>query len=113
MESGKEALAAFDSFLAKWGEKYKSVKRWGEQIDRRSVFAFYSFPSELRKVVYSNNRIEGFNKEIRRQAKAHVQFCSEDAEEKFLVTLFNRYNFKVGKRAIKGRELLEEELLSL
>lgn len=111
MESGKEALGAFEAFLAKWGAKYKSVKRWGEQIDRRSVFAFYRFPKGLRKVVYSNNRIEGFNKEIRRQAKAHVQFCSEDAEEKFLVTLFNRYNFRVGKRAIKGREILEEELL--
>ena len=48
---------------------------------------------------------------IRRQAKAHVQFCSEDAEGKFLVTPFNRYNFRAGKRPIKGREYLEEELL--
>ena len=48
---------------------------------------------------------------IRRQAKAHVQFCGEGAEGKFLVTLFNRYNFRVGKRPIKGREYLEEGLL--
>lgn len=109
MESGAEALAAFDAFLAKWGAKYKSVKRWGEAVDRGSLFAFYRFPKQLRKVVYSNNRIEGFNKEIRRQAKAHVQFCSEDAEEKFLVTLFNRYNLRVGRRPIKWRELIEEE----
>lgn len=109
--SGKEALASFDAFLAKWGAAYKSIKRWGEQIDKRVLFAFYRFPKELRKVIYSNNRIEGFNKEIRRQAKAHVQFCNEDAEEKFLVTLFNRYNLRIGKRPIKGKELLEEELL--
>ena len=111
MESGKDALTAFDAFLAKWGAQYKSIKRWGGQIDRRALFAFYHFPKELRKVIYSNNRIEGFNKEIRRQAKAHVQFCNEDAEEKFLVTLFNRYNLRIGKRPIKGKELLEEGLL--
>lgn len=50
---------------------------------------------------------------IRRQAKAHVQFCTQDAEEKFLVSLFNRYNFKVGARPIRGREYIEDELIEL
>lgn len=82
-------------------------------MDPKTIFSFYRFPRELRSKLYSNNRIESFNREIRRQAKAHVQFCTQDAEEKFLTSLFNRYNFKVGARPIRGREYAEDELIEL
>ena len=91
-DNGKEALESFDDFLEKRGTKYSSINNWASKINVNHIFNFYHFPKELRKIVYSNNRIESFNKEIRRNAKAHVQFCTEDAEEKFLVTLFNRFN---------------------
>ena len=47
---------------------------------------------------YSNNRIESFNKEIKRNCKVHVQWVAEVSEKLFLVTLFIRYNCRIGKR---------------
>lgn len=112
-ENGAEAIKSFGEFIAKWGAKYKAIMKWGDGMDLKTIFNFYRFPRELRSKLYSNNRIESFNREIRRQAKVHVQFCTQDAEEKFLVSLFNRYNFKVGARPIRGREYIEDELIEL
>ena len=110
-DNGKEALESFDDFLEKRGTKYSSINNWASKINVNHIFNFYHFPKELRKNVYSNNRIESFNKEIRRNAKAHVQFCTEDAEEKFLVTLFNRFNLNTRKNGIRHKDLLEVQLI--
>lgn len=110
-DNGKEALESFDDFLEKRGTKYSSINNWASKINVNHIFNFYHFPKELRKIVYSNNRIESFNKEIRRNAKAHVQFCTEDAEEKFLVTLFNRFNLNTRKNGIRHKDLLEVQLI--
>lgn len=111
LDDGEKAINAFHEFLKKRGKKYSSISNWGAKIDINHIFNFYHFPKELRKVVYSNNRIESFNKEIRRNAKAHVQFCTEDAEAKFLVTLFNRYNFNTRKNGIRHKNMLDVDLL--
>lgn len=110
-DNGKEALESFDDFLEKRGTKYSSINNWASKINVNHIFNFYHFPKELRKIVYSNNRIESFNKEIRRNVKAHVQFYTEDAEEKFLVTLFNRFNLNTRKNGIRHKDLLEVQLI--
>ena len=112
-ENGHEALIAYEEFIKKWAEKYKSIKTWADNINTETIFNFYRFPKELRSKIYTNNRIEQFNKEIRRQAKAHIQFCDQEAEEKFLVSLFNRYNFRIGIRPIWGKEFIADELIEL
>ena len=112
-ENGHEALIAYEEFIKKWAEKYKSIKTWADNINTETIFNFYRFPKELRSKIYTNNRIEQFNKEIRRQAKAHIQFCDQEAEEKFLVSIFNRYNFRLGARQIRGKEFIADELIEL
>lgn len=94
----------------KWSRKYKSV---GEAMMgyMPSLFSIYHFHQSVRKLIYTTNRIEGLNKQIRRNAKCHISFCEEEAEERFLVTLFNRYNLKVGKRPVRGREHFADELI--
>lgn len=111
LDNGKNAINAYHEFLEKRGKKYSSISNWGAKININHIFNFYHFPKELRKVIYSNNRIESFNKEIRRNAKAHVQFCTEDAEAKFLVTLFNRYNFNTRRNGIRNKNMLDADLL--
>ena len=111
LDNGKNAINAYHEFLEKRGKKYSSISNWGTKININHIFNFYHFPKELRKVIYSNNRIESFNKEIRRNAKAHVQFCTEDAEAKFLVTLFNRYNFNTRRNGIRNKNMLDAGLL--
>jgi len=103
-----EALKAYGAFDTKWGLLYKGVKEWAEGIDPDEMFAFYGFPAGLRRKIYTNNCIEGFNKQIKRMIKKHIQFVDEEAEEKVLVSIFLHYDERVGKRPIRGKELIEE-----
>ena len=112
-ESYEKAKAAFEEFKMKRSAKYANVKEWLEKLDIESTFNFYRFPKELRGRIYTNNRIEAFNKEIKRQAKIHIQRSTQESEERFLVSLFLRYNLKTGKRAIHNKDMLDCELSSL
>ena len=103
----QDALKEFELFVERWGKKYQNISRWAQSIPIESIFNFYHMPKELWSVVYTNNRIEGFNKEIKRNAKTHVVWPTQEAEEKFLVTLFNKYNMKIGKRRIHGYEYIK------
>ena len=58
--SGESAMAAF---VAKWKSKYTKLKVWSEKAE--DVLTFYDFPEGLRRLVYTNNRIESFNKQIK------------------------------------------------
>ena len=40
--------------------------------------------------------------------KKHVQFVDETTEEKCLVSIFLHYDNRVGKRPVRGKELIEE-----
>jgi len=102
-----EALKGYSAFLAKWGAAYPSIGKWAEGVPLDEMFAFYGFPEGLRTKIYTNNCIEGFNKQIKRMIKKHIQFVDEAAEEKVLVSIFLHYDEKVGKRTIRGKELIE------
>jgi hypothetical protein len=39
--------------------------------------------------------------------KKHIQFVDEKAEEKVLVSIFLHYDEKVGKRKMRGWEMIE------
>ena len=112
-DSYEKAKESFEEFKKKWSAKYVNVKEWLEKLDNESTFNFYRFPKELRGKIYTNNRIESFNKEIRRQAKIHIQWSTQESEERFLVSLFLRYNLKTGRRAIHNKDMLDCELSSL
>ena len=51
--------------------------------------------------IYSTNLIESLNKEIKRQTEKKV-FPNEESLERYLVTLFEDYNFKQSQRIHKG-----------
>lgn len=106
----EEAQITFARVHAKWSRKYKSVGT-AMTMCMDSLFGIYHFHPSVRRLIYTTNRIEGLNKQIRRNAKCHISFCEEEAEERFLVTLFNRYNLKVGKRPVRGREHFADELI--
>lgn len=96
LEAGKAAMAAF---VAKWKAKYPRLKVWSEKAE--NVLTFYEFPEGLRRLVYTNNRIESFNKQIKRLLKKQIQFATEEALEKRIVSMFLHYNEGVGKRKVK------------
>lgn len=95
-ESGKKALG---DFVAEWKGKYPKLELWSEKAEH--MLTFYEFPRELRALVYTNNRIESFNKQIKRVLKKQIQFVTEEALEKRLVSMFLHYNEGMGKRKVR------------
>ena len=63
--------------------------------------------------IYSTNLIESLNKEIKHQTKKKVLFPNEEALERYLVTLFEDYNFKQSQRIHKGGGQCYDTLESL
>lgn len=62
----------------KWGEKYPMViKSWKQNWDNLSTYFKYS--SEVRKLVYTTNPIEGFHRQIRKYTKTKGAFTSDNA----------------------------------
>ena len=96
MGSGKAAMA---SFVAKWRAKYPKLRIWAEKAE--NVLTFYEFPEGLRRLIYTNNRIESFNKQIKRMVKKQIQFVTEEALEKRIVSMFLHYNEGVGRRKVR------------
>lgn len=72
--------AAFAAFAAKWRAKYPKLAVWSEKAE--NVLTFYEFPAGLRQLIYTNNRIESFNKQIKRTLKKQIQFVTEEALER-------------------------------
>ena len=63
--------AAFEAFIAKKKGEYPKLAVWSEKAE--NVLTFYEFPVGLRRLIYTNNRIESFNKQIKRILKKRIQ----------------------------------------
>lgn len=98
--SVSEAEAVLVDFSAKWKALYPKVV---DKIqENRYLLTFMEYPEAIRSSLYSTNLIENFNKHLKRDLKAKIQFPSEDSMEKFLVSRFEAYNFRMGDRTHRG-----------
>lgn len=62
----------------KWGKKYPMViKSWQQNWDNLATYFKYS--SEVRKLIYTTNPIEGFHRQVRKYTKTKGAFTSENA----------------------------------
>jgi len=78
----KEAAAAeLDLFEQKWGGKYPyAIRSWRTNWD--NLTAFFDFPVEIRKIIYTTNLIENLNGKIRKYTKNKLSFPNDDALKK-------------------------------
>jgi transposase-like protein len=77
------ALAAMDDFEAKWGGKYPlAVKSW--RVNWNELSTMFKYPPEIRKLIYTTNAIENFNRQLRKVTKTKSAFVSDDALMKIL-----------------------------
>jgi len=104
--SKEEAERSFAEFKEKWGAKYKSVAKWADSLT--NFLTFYEFPEPLRRKIYTNNPAEGFNKQIKRACKKSIQFVTEEALEKRLVTMFLHYNEGMSRRKVREWRIIVE-----
>ena len=74
-EAALEALKDFDKL---WGKKYPHiVKSWKKNWDELSTM--FKYPPEIRKLIYTTNPIESFNRQLRKVSKNKSVFPNEDA----------------------------------
>ena len=75
-------------FELKW-KKYPAIaKLWREHWER--IIPFFSFPEEVRKVVYTTNAVESLHMSLRKIIKIRGSFPSEDAAIKLLYLALSR-----------------------
>jgi putative transposase len=82
--SAEAALAALDAFEdGEWGRKFPTVvAAWRRAWDQ--VIPFFTFPPEIRRVIYTTNAIESVNARLRKIIKTRGHFPTDDAAGKLI-----------------------------
>lgn len=79
----EEAINHLIAFKEKWGKEYPScVRSWEENWDILSTF--YAYPTEIRRIIYTTNIIEGLNRQFRQITKNKPSFINDDSLKKML-----------------------------
>lgn len=79
----EEALNALDALESTWGHKYSIViQSWRNNWDNLSTY--FAFPPEIRKIIYTTNALEGFNRQLRKFTKIKTSFPTDESLRKSL-----------------------------
>ena len=84
----KRVYAAVDEpiledFAGKWDKKYPKIsKSWRDNWANLSTY--FKFPEEVRRLIYTTNAIEGFNRQLRKVTKSKSIFPTDDSLLKML-----------------------------
>ena len=77
------AEAALNVFSEKWDTKYPQISAsWRSNWER--LTPFFKYPPELRKIIYTTNSIEGFNRQLRKVTKSKSVFPTDESLLKML-----------------------------
>lgn len=77
------ALDALDIFAETWDKKYPKIsKSWRENWVNLSTY--FKYPVEVRRLIYTTNTIEGFNRQLRKVTKSKAVFPTDDSLFKML-----------------------------
>ncbi len=77
------ALDALEAFDENWRGKYpKIAPSWRENWANLSTY--FKYPQEVRRLIYTTNAIEGFNRQLRKVTKSKSVFPTDDSLLKML-----------------------------
>ena len=77
------ALMALDTFSEHWDKKYPTISQsW--RANWANLSTYFKFPQELRRLIYTTNAIEGFNRQFRKVTKAKSVFPTDESLFKML-----------------------------
>ncbi len=73
-----EARLELEHFSEKWDDKYPQISRsW--RIHWENLNTLFSYPEDIRKVIYTTNAIESLNSVIRKSVKTRKVFPNDAA----------------------------------
>lgn len=79
--SEEAALFALEELREAWSSKYpQMLKVWDENWSE--VSAFFKYPDEVRRLIYTTNAVEGFHRMLRKYTKTKVIYPTDDALRK-------------------------------
>ena len=79
----ESALTALDIFAENWDKKYPKISQsWRDNWANLSTY--FKFPQEVRRLIYTTNTIEGFNRQLRKVTKSKSVFPTDDSLLKML-----------------------------
>ena len=84
-ESALEALADLERT---WGAKYPAaIKSWREHWTELATM--FKYPEQIRRIIYTTNALENFNRQLRKGTKTKGAFVSDDAllKQLYLITM--------------------------
>ena len=77
------ALNALEVFSERWDKKYPKISiSWKDNWPNLSIY--FKYPQEVRRLIYTTNAIEGFNRQLRKVTKAKSVFPTDDSLLKML-----------------------------
>ena len=100
-----------DNLSDKWRKKYKSLANYLQNFQWQPYFTYLNYNVQIRRMIYTTNWIERFNKSCRRTLKIRGAFPSEDAVLALITSVaidksqkkykYPIYNFKFEPRLMK------------
>lgn len=92
----EQAEGALLDFEQKWQKKYPAmVKSW--KMNWEGLSTFYNHPPMVRKIMYTTNSIEGFNRQMRKATKTKGSLPSKEALLKLLYLVSKSVNKRWSK----------------
>jgi len=77
------AVYELDAFDEKWSSKYPKIAvSW--RANWANLSTYFKYPEEVRKLIYTTNAIEGFNRQLRKVTKSKSVFPTDDSLLKML-----------------------------
>ena len=65
----------------KWGKKYRAaIKSW--QDNWEELTTYFKYPEEIRRLIYTTNSIESFNRQLRKYTKTKSSYPTDDSLSK-------------------------------
>ena len=103
-DAAKEALLELE---AKWKERYPMVvnswiNNWSE------LSAYFEYAEPIRRIIYTTNTVEGFNRQIRKITKSKGGFSNDDALLKLVFLVYSDISKKWAKSISNWAEIISQ-----
>ncbi|MFC0469084.1 IS256 family transposase [Halalkalibacter kiskunsagensis] len=79
----EEAELAFNDFKEKWGKKHPIIVRSWE-TNWIELTAYFSYPPDIRRMIYTTNIIEGYHRQLRKVTKTKTAYPTDEALRKII-----------------------------